>query len=304
MALGQHRMEDAAHPDGGGKCRLVRQQLRAAAQDVAVRALHAAFFFGQHDMGLRVREERQQRPVDTLLMPPRGAEQGVERGGIEIAGNEQWGTAEQAGRRLGARPLLHRCRRCWRCWRCWPSRQRQRQRGIDAREVIRRGGGRVIGQHAAEEAQRGLLAGRKCQRRILDRQQRVLVLQPLLAQIGRHVAQLQAIRREADAAPQRAHQRPGVAALLGQVLPRRQHGAHLRVHQRAEIEVVADVILVDARRGVGREADVLHADEIQRQRLRRQIAHLQVPEPDRLIGCQTQRQLDAQPRPFTDRQAG
>ena len=97
---------------------------------------------------------------------------------------------------------------------------------------------------------------------------------------------LERVGGEADGSPQRTHDQPGVSAADRQVLPRRHEPATLRVFQRREVDVLADVVLVQPDGVLGCQAHVLHQQEVQPLRLRRVVGDLHVPEPDRRVGRQ------------------
>ena len=189
MALRDHGVEDAGHPGGGGEGGLVGNQVRATAQDVAMRALHQQFFGAQHDMAVVTMEERQQRVVVALLVPARRAEQGVDVGAVEVERRQHRRVAEQAAsadradradsakRSASARSAGSGSRR-----RREPLRFRQVKGGIHQRQVAGCRGGGMVGLHPAEEAELGLLARRQGQRGILDSHQRMFMLQALAGQ--------------------------------------------------------------------------------------------------------------------------
>ena len=305
MALGHHRMKNTAHPDGGGERRFIGLQMLTAAQQVAVRTLDLQLFGAQHDVrGFElvhaVAGERQQRAVLEFFMPARRAEQRRQRRRVELGRGQQGRAAEQAGGRLVTDQAQQR-------FRCFGLRQQR----IDLRQILVRRRGRMISLHAAEKAQRRALAGGQGQRLVLHGQQRVLVLQTVLAQAVHHTrrqaanaaaqaVELQGVGRKSDTAAQRAQQRPRVAAVLRQVLPRGQHLAGLRVNERAQIEVVADVVLVDAAGAVGRQADVLHADQIDRLGSSGEVVEVHMPVPGSLSDGQAQFEPDVQALPIAD----
>ena len=188
-------------------------------------------------------------------------------------------------------------------------RFRQGQGGIHQRQVAGCRGGRVVGLHLAEEAEISLLAWRQRQRRILDRQQRMFMLQALarqalsdalrqLARAQRQAVHLQSVGGECAAPPQRTDKRPGMAPGDRQVLARRQHNAMARVMQRRQVDVVADVVLVEPNRAVRRQADILHMHQVDGLRDRRSVLHADVPEPRRLAGGEAQLQPQRQALPL------
>ena len=298
MALRDHRMEHAGHPGGRGQRALVGHELRAGAQDVAVRPQHLRFLGAQHDVARVAAEEREQRVAVALFVAPRRCVPGGEFAVAEVERFEHRPLTEQRrGRRLAGPG-----RRCQ-----WPRGFGQCQRRLDEREVGLAAGRRVVGQAMAEEAQRCALAGRQHDGRVLQRHRRVLVLQPPgrqpLHQSGRRRAaartpalDLQGIGGERGRALQRAEQGPGMAAADGEVLARGDDPAALVVGQWREVDVMADVMLVQPQCAIGREGDVLDPHQFQRLHRVTGVADLDAPEPGRRVLRQHQLDLPLQAR--------
>jgi hypothetical protein len=216
MALRDHRMEHAAHPDGGGERRFVRNQRIARAQDLAVTAQARALLRRQHHVRIRAMEERQRATAVGFDLAPLGSEHGLELCGIELARGEHRSRGEERrrGRAGGARRGRLRGR----------LRLRQRERALHEREVALRAGRRVVELEPAEETARSV--GARCERHrlVLDHRHRVFVLASLARQVLRFGCHRSAVRTrgqsvvrervggEVRAARERAEQRPRMTA--------------------------------------------------------------------------------------------
>ena len=301
VALGQHRVEDAAHPAGGRQRGLVGHQVLAGAQDVAVRALHQQLLGAQHHMAGAIAgagEEAQQPAVLPFLVAALAGEQPPARLGIEVMAGQLRRGGEQAGRRHMAGGVQRRSR----------PRLGQRQQRRQAGQIGHATGLGMMGLQAEEEAGLDGGPGRQPQRLVLQRHQRMLLLQALPRQAGRQrgrrpalagrmAPHLRGVGRKALRAPQRAGQQPGVQAALRLVLARRQQHAVRGVVQRLQVEVVADVELVGARRAVVAQAHVLHQHGRHLAAGAAGVVDLQVPEQRRLLRGQAQLQAQRQAVP-------
>ncbi len=256
MALRDHGMEHATHPAGGGQGAFIGREVVAGAQHVAVRAQHLALLGAQHGVAGAL-EVRQQRAVGVAFhLLPWAFAPALQLGFAQVLHGQQRGGGEQA----------HRLRR--RACGCRPARWAtglgQGQGVVHPGQVGRAAGLGMMRLQQAEEAHMRVCAGRQRERLVLQRCQRVLVLQTRAGQAlgageGRlpmalaQAQPLQLIGGPGHAAAQRAGEQPGVEAGHGQVLACGQHRAHARVGEGRVVQVMAHVELVGAQGSPGRE---------------------------------------------------
>ena len=291
MALGQQGIEDAAHPGGGGERRFIGHQGRAAAQDLGMGALHHALLGARYKMHFVLMKTRDFDAVARFAEHGRAVVCGelLQRASFR---REQRGMTEQADRQR-----MHRGRNGWQrgrtgFWQC----EGLGQRG----EIVGAADLRVMDRKATDEAAARALSWRKCEGRILQGDERVLMLQ---TQAGQAVAErarsrtgasgktveLQRIGGVADSARQGCQQTPGIAPAHRLVLTRGQHMTHTRVQQGRVIEVLTGEIFVGTNETVVREAEILRMDQIERDRGRPGIDQLHMPEPHRCVRGEAQR---------------
>ncbi len=300
MPLREHRMEDAAHPDGRRQRRFVGHQLVAGAQDLPMRAQARALLGRQHDMRAVGAEEGQQLAALHLGRQPVGAEVPCQQAGIQRCRGQQGGVAEERGRTLRGGTALRARRHGF----------AQGQRPIGEAEVDGAADPRMIRFQPCEEAGSGARLGRQRQRGILHNRHRMFVLaahprQALGFQRGRWPAvargkpmQLQCVGAEAVAVAQRSDAKPWLPPADREVLPHGEHRPERRVLQWRVIEVLADVVLVQPHRAVVGQRNVLCVDQIDPACLACGVLQRDMPEPRRRRPGQHQRHAKAQARPL------
>jgi hypothetical protein len=291
MALGQHGIEHAAHQHGAGQRTFVRHQCATAAQDLGMRALHGVFLGRRYPVQVAGMKARDGLGA-ALFFDPRRAElrdEGRQRRGL---GGKQ--------RRAGEERAWQRDQRDGRCHAGIGLRFGQRTRGAQMREIGGAAGARMVGREAADEAALRAHARRERERRVLQADQCVFVLQAhagqavdqrdgLGAGARRRAVKLQCIGRIADRAMQRGDETPGMTAAHGEVLARGDDATVRGVEQRRVVEILAREVFAGADEVVVGEPEILAVDDIDRQRLRVAIAQRHVPEP----GCAVAREAQA-----------
>ncbi len=154
----------------------------------------------------------------------------------------------------------------------------------------------MVGLDPAKEPPRHPSAGWELHRRVLQGRHPMLVLAAGARQaIGPRPEpmDLQGIGRIADAFPQGADQAPGITPAHGLILPRGQHPTPVGVGQRGVVEVLADVVLVEAHRAVMGQGQVLCVDQVQGGHGIAGIFQGHMPEPGRRRLRQDQRDGEA-----------
>src|SRR6266508_1742186 len=85
---------------------------------------------------------------------------------------------------------------------------------------------------------------------------------------------------------------------LLEVLPRRNNPAAARMLHRAEVDVVADVMLVQTHGAMAREPDVLAVQQVDGALMRRAVLEPHLPAPGGLVLGEHEAQRDAHPLPL------
>ena len=297
VPLREHRMKHAFHPGGRGQRSFIRRDVQAGAQHVTVRPQYAQLLGAQHDVRVFATKEREQRALLVALL-------------VTTLAREQL----LDSRRIEIDRLQRGCNREQGCGRCDVGRHEadraldrfgQRSRFIDALEIRRRGRARMIRAIVAEESRADALAGIHVQGRVLNRDQRMLVLQTAARQRLAQIAQLQRVRCKRRCTAQRSDHTPGITPFHRKILPRSDRAAARRMLQRGVVDVLTDVVLVQTHGCVRRKRNVLRVDEIQLMLRRRGVEEPHVPEPRRCVLREHERNhiVDALPRPGADQAA-
>src|SRR5215813_194324 len=187
----------------------------------------------------------------------------------------------------------------------------ERERAIGKREIAHPAWVRMIGLEPAKEAEAEARAGIEPSWRILDDGKRMLVLaararQALgfethrrAARTRREAVELERVGAKARRLRKRTDQCPRMALADGEILSRRQHDPVRGMRQRRVIEVLADVVLVEAHGAVIREGEVLRVEQVNRLDTPTAILDRDMPEPGRRRRSQSQRHTKAKPFPLT-----
>ncbi len=312
MALGQAGMEHARHPHRAGQGLLVGCPVAAAAQQVAMRAQHQQILGAADHMGhvaaagivATALEEAQRLALGAGLgMAPAAAEPGLQQGLIGRGTGPQRRVGKQAAGVVGRRAARRQVRQGG-----WRQRLRQGQHPGQPVQVGQAAGGRVVGFQPAEEATLHAHAGGQAEGGLLQRHQRLLMLQ---APVGQWLVQqavalagtrglaqhLQCVGGKGIGPAQAAAEQPGRATVHRLVLARGQQHTVRRMLQRLVVQVLADIGLVQAQRIPGCQRHVLQVDQVQPQRRRAGVGQLHMPEPGICLRRQHQFQRVAHTAP-------
>ena len=300
MAFGQHGGKHARHPAGGRQAVFIGAEMRPGAQQVPVRAQHLHFLAPGHHMALiRPLKEGQQLALGIALdMVPVAATPALEFFHSGVPGLERW-LVEHAGDRHLPRLRHHG-------FGTAGVIGHGRQHAVGPAQIGRAGRLGMVPLQGAGEHHLHLPCGLQVHGHMLQGVQGMLVLQSPGRQVlgagqrglphtRRQTQGLQAIGGPGDG-PRRGQREQGrmLPLRIGQVLPRDQHGAGLRVRQGAVVEVLADVELVDAHRLEGRQRHILQQHRIHHAGAGPLTADLQAPAPPGLIRRQRTVELDLQ----------
>ena len=303
---GRHlRVEGAAHPDGRREAAGVGDERVAGAQDLSVRAEDGQLAGGGDDLAVRGAPGRRD-PVAVVLGRPRLGGEVEQREVLVREGDaRQHGCGRQHGRgAVGLRYVVDgpRCR--------W-TRGRERRR--DVRDVDGTGRLGVVLHHAADEPGAVAAARLEVGRLVLQRDQRVLVLEPL----GREVAveagplgpgggagdELVRVRGPADPAAGGRDDDPR-HPLTGHVLPHGQRDAVVRRLDRGHVEVLADVVLVVGDRALRCQCRVVGEHGVDPHGRRAAVDHLEVPRPGQVVLPEGEGEAVVEPFPGAGRDQG
>ena len=270
VSVGELGAEHPGQPHRGGGVVGVGQRRGAVVQDMPVRPQDLAFLGAGDDVPVRAeaRPEAAVRPV--LHQPQLSAGQ---PGGLDLTRVERR-EFDQRGEQRGDRHLAGHLRRLL------PPPAAVDEL-LDQPAVLRPGGVQVLRDEHPDEAAAGGLARPQHHRRGLQSGQGVLVLPPPPGQVlvevqaARRAQHLLGVGHPAGGSGQAGQAEPGVAG-PGHVLTDAERGAVPGL-DRAQVEVLGDVVLVAANLLERSERDILGEHHVKTDRPVAQVGHLPLP---------------------------